>query len=784
MTSSPAAFDVHIAGFGVHTPFGFGQARLLEAITKGESAPGQAFLQHPFEVKLLGFDFNPHVIRISGIGKIGADRLPYPQLHTGEVADSTCKVIVDALEQAAIPMESLACKRVSVFFGGPGMQPEGANFLFHINRNDQDDLASRPGIGELNFDNHDQDTLARQLRDGLGLKTLPISVFAASSSGLAAAYLAYCAIKANHFDVAIAVSFQRSSLFDLIFMNGFGGLSRNGKASPFSAHDEGTILGDGICAMVLESASHLHARQGIPYAALDSLVMCQSAGAMIHGAGLIPDFRIIGRSLEKALEQAGGLCAEDIGCVFPHGNGMRSSDRAEALALKKYWGALETPVVSYKSQTGYLLASSALVDLAIMAGCLESGRLPAFQCEGEVDNRLGIHLHANADARTLTSPVGLKIGLGVEGSVGVAVIRSLRQKNRTIANVAPSPPACPPPHSASVGIYGLSLMEPAAHHTRTFVPKWYNAREERAYRQACKARAKSHWPLTRFGGGALGSATAREISFALELSSRTALEEGRKHLEDHGRLDKQRLALLYFDAWGQSSYLEPAGSWKDSFSIDVIPWKLLKEFRVGAFSCKIRAGHTAFVDALHIAAHLFAADMADTALVGGLFRFHPVLGFSAVTAAAKAEQHWLGQHGSCTAPVIERAGFVLLGPPPLPSSNAIRTTLLPACHLPTGLEHAASQLGQHLTHIAPAVSTVIGGLSPSSALIHLEASATLAFNAQAQYINTTSLYGDSGGINPLLALSHYRKLRRPQGGTSAVLCMENAHGDAHALVLE
>jgi len=111
--------------------------------------------------------------------------------------------------------------------------------------------------------------------------------------------------------------------------------------------------------------------------------MRQSAGTVSRSTTFTPDFRVIGRTIAKAMEDANGLGANDIACVFPHGNGIRSSDRSEALALQKVWGALDTPVVSYKAQIGYLMASSALVDMALMSGFLGSGSLPAFKCEGE-----------------------------------------------------------------------------------------------------------------------------------------------------------------------------------------------------------------------------------------------------------------------------------------------------------------------------------------------------------------------------------------------------------------
>lgn len=335
-----------------------------------------------------------------------------------------------------------------------------------------------------------------------------------------------------------------------------------------------------------------------------------------------------------------------------------------------------------------------------------------------------------------------------------------------------------------MGIYGLSLVEPDPRHQDTFTPAWYNAWESRMYEQACKSRSKTHWAVTRFGGGAPGSATAREISSALELSSKAALEEGRKGIDTVGCLSKERLALVYFDAWGQTSYLESAGSWKDSFSIDVIPWRLLKELQVGAFSCKVRAGRGAFVDGLKIASHLLGAGAADAVLIGGLFRFHPALALSAASATARAEKHWLDRQGAYMAPVVERAGFALVGRPHPHDEGVIHATVCPSARLPRGFCASVAELCRHWGHTAPAASTVIGGISPSSALADLEVQATRAFSRNAVYVNTADTYGDSGGLNPLLAMHCFRKPCPPRPAGSALLCLESEEGHAQTILLE
>jgi len=784
VTSSERFCEVHVAGFGVHTGLGFGHTCLLDEIAAGKLAARKDFFNHPEEAFLLGF--NPQVVPLAG--RQASNKEPYQQVRPADMSKMISKVIIDALDRASIDAATLKHKRVCVFCGGQGMQPEGARFLFHIHKNDKEDIKSKKGIRSLNYENHNQDEVMHLLRDELGLTEKPISIFSASNSGFSAAWLGYCAVKSNHCDLAIAVSFQHISLFDLIFMNGFGALSSN-KTGPFSINSKGAILGDAVCAMILESPAHLLNRKGTPYMAVDSMVMRQSAGSPVsRGAVFAPDFRLIGHTIEAAIASCPNLDgANDIACVFPHGNGVPSSDHAETMVLQKIWGKWDTPVVSYKAQTGYLMSSTALVDLALMSGFLSSGSLPAFISETEVDKGLGINLHANTKACTLSSKVGLKIGLGADGSIGAVIMRSLYKSRTTLSfNTSTAIPLIS--EKKYLGIYGLSIIEPATQNAYNFVPKWYKAWEAKMYAEACKYCQKDNWSITHFGGHTQNTSATREIAFALERSSRDAMQEGRT-LMGGARINKERLALLYFDAWGQASYLEQGGSWKDNFSIDVIPWKVLKELQVGAFSCKIRSGRTAFEQAMQLASLLLSADLVDAVLVGGLFRFHPLLGFSEAITMVKTEQYWLEGKGINTTPVVERAGFMLVGNAPSEEqqkSGAIRIGLLPATRLYAG--KAFSGLKLRFEDAAKTASILIGGVSPSLALSNLENKAILTSNPQAGYINTCSLYGDSGGINPLLAISHYRNLRRRYNSKdsipSALFCMESIYGDAYTFLLE
>jgi 3-oxoacyl-[acyl-carrier-protein] synthase II len=83
------------------------------------------------------------------------------------------------------------------------------------------------------------------------------------------------------------------------------------------------------------------------------------------------------RAAESALARAGVEPAE-VGYVNANATGSPLADRAEASALRRVFGAHtdRLPVSSSKSVHGHALEASALLELAVTVGALNSGLLP------------------------------------------------------------------------------------------------------------------------------------------------------------------------------------------------------------------------------------------------------------------------------------------------------------------------------------------------------------------------------------------------------------------------
>lgn len=151
-------------------------------------------------------------------------------------------------------------------------------------------------------------------------------------------------------------------------------LAADGAVRPFSAGRKGLLLGDGVAAVVLESAAAASARRAQPLARLagwgragDGYHVCQPRP---DGAGLA---RAIGAALRRAQVRP-----DEVGYVNAHGSGSAQSDAAEAAALHQALGAAATtvPVSSTKSLHGQSLEASPLVELIVTVLALQQGTLP------------------------------------------------------------------------------------------------------------------------------------------------------------------------------------------------------------------------------------------------------------------------------------------------------------------------------------------------------------------------------------------------------------------------
>ncbi|MCW3815212.1 beta-ketoacyl-[acyl-carrier-protein] synthase family protein [Micromonospora sp. DR5-3] len=148
----------------------------------------------------------------------------------------------------------------------------------------------------------------------------------------------------------------------------------DGAVRPFSTGRQGLLLGDGVAAVVLESASATAGRGASPLATVRGW---GRAGDAYHPCQPDPQGRGLARAVGAALRRA-GLPAEALGYVNANATGTPYSDAAEAAALRRVFGdrAGRIPVSSTKSVHGHALEASGLLELVVTVLALRHGKLP------------------------------------------------------------------------------------------------------------------------------------------------------------------------------------------------------------------------------------------------------------------------------------------------------------------------------------------------------------------------------------------------------------------------
>jgi 3-oxoacyl-[acyl-carrier-protein] synthase II len=151
-------------------------------------------------------------------------------------------------------------------------------------------------------------------------------------------------------------------------------LASDGQVRPFSKGRRGMLLGDGVAALVLESAAAARARGG---RALATLAGWGRSGDAYHVCQPRPDGTGLARAIGAALARA-RVSADEVGYVNASGTGTSYADASEAAALRLAFGPATpcVPVSSTKSVHGHALEASALLELVVTVLALRAGRLP------------------------------------------------------------------------------------------------------------------------------------------------------------------------------------------------------------------------------------------------------------------------------------------------------------------------------------------------------------------------------------------------------------------------
>jgi 3-oxoacyl-[acyl-carrier-protein] synthase-1 len=202
--------------------------------------------------------------------------------------------------------------------------------------------------------------------------------------GAVAVAEAAAALSVGEADRAVAVGHDSPIEPETILHYHGLGLLAPDTVRPFDRARNGTVLGEGAGAVVLETAPEAAARGA---AVLGELL---GSGCVTEATGiveLLTDGDGLARAIQLSLQEA-GISSNQVGMVIAHGNGNRASDASEASALQRVFAGTLPPVTSFKWALGHTVAASATLDLVLAIKALQAKVVPGIATLKEVDPAL------------------------------------------------------------------------------------------------------------------------------------------------------------------------------------------------------------------------------------------------------------------------------------------------------------------------------------------------------------------------------------------------------------
>jgi 3-oxoacyl-(acyl-carrier-protein) synthase len=198
-------------------------------------------------------------------------------------------------------------------------------------------------------------------------------------------------------------------------------LAKDGRVRPFSAGRQGMLLGDGVAAVVLESA-RAAGRRGAR--ALATVAGWGRAGDAYHVCDPRPDGAGLARAVRAAMRRA-AVTPSEVGYVNANGTGAARSDPAESAALRLAFGDAigQVPVSSTKAVHGHALEASALLELVVTVLAVRGGMLPvnAGYLGPDADCELDLVLDT---PRRASSSYGLTVNFAFGGANTALLVRA------------------------------------------------------------------------------------------------------------------------------------------------------------------------------------------------------------------------------------------------------------------------------------------------------------------------------------------------------------------------
>jgi len=403
---------VAITGIGLVTPLGLSTAEHVERSYKAESGIGPI---HTFEVEGHACTAAAYVPAFDLVSSL---RFPKNHKFMNHSVICAMRAAREALEQSRVDLEKEDPARVAIYTGSGQTGIEYENYFQALaaawNGNAEMDFKDLGGMPSHLIDRY---IVLRTLSNsGLALLSTEFGIKGPSANSVQsdtasaqALEFSYCDLMEGRCDVALAGGYDSllgvSSFLSYEKAGLLSGSAPDQAYRPFDQRRDGLVLGAGAGFLVLERWEHAEAR--------GAQVLGELCGI---GCAMETDESKATRNPEtlKGVLHA-AIAPEDIDFVIARGIGTREEDHREAESISELLGT-EIPVTALKSQTGYLGAATAAVELGLGLSCARRGFVPAIARHAAADPDCALNLVAH-QARPLGQD-GWRLGLFLSYSWG------------------------------------------------------------------------------------------------------------------------------------------------------------------------------------------------------------------------------------------------------------------------------------------------------------------------------------------------------------------------------
>ncbi len=302
---------------------------------------------------------------------------------------------------------------------------------------------------------------------------------------------------------------------------------------------------------------------------------------------------------------------------------------------------------------------------------------------------------------------------------------------------------------AAINLVGFAVMEPN-NVPQPFQPTWFNVWEAWLHKKAGKATGAPNWLFKRFATD--DEDLPRKANYRTWLNGLNQVCHSVLETAEAKKILRQRHsknALIYFDAWGETSLFEEVNSWRDSLSIDMLPKSIARDFGVKDFTCKLRGERNGFLAGLRVAQDCLNSGIADNVILCGQYRNFPVLALSEAANLGGNVRHSLSNTHSS----VERVACLLLNKT---SERGTKLHLSRRLTLSSRNSEAISVLAAGWQSCLPPQGGMIFSCAPPSPRLS-EVNQRAAEQLGMPHVALQHTYGDSGCLNPVLAFHHWQQ---------------------------